>query len=275
MHELTELWWTLFINWTDGTLRAGTNGWIYTPRALTREEVSAALHGHQSLGVYAVSEKGYCRWVCLDADTDAGREQLIEVAAGLNPHSTLFELSRRGAHLWWFCPPTAWHKVQAIGTWLLQGNPERIEIFPKGRGRNGVRLPLTPHPRTGDRYPVVDPVTGEVRSMAQLRQLRPEALPQLAIPADVAVRKFNFETDQRAFSDLFNEVQRFTELRQYAPDRAIGRCPFHDDHRPSLSLLGGFWRCWAGCGEGGIGVFRAVARQRGLEVIHHDFQTTQ
>ncbi|MGI8483562.1 MAG: CHC2 zinc finger domain-containing protein [Thermomicrobiales bacterium] len=43
----------------------------------------------------------------------------------------------------------------------------------------------------------------------------------------------------------------------------MGRCPFHDDRHPSLSILGGFWRCWAGCGEGGVNAFRALEKQRG------------
>jgi DNA primase len=62
---------------------------------------------------------------------------------------------------------------------------------------------------------------------------------------------------------LWREVEQLTKLRQYGPERAIGHCPFHDDQHPSLSILGGFWRCWAGCGEGGINAFRA--RARGLE----------
>ena len=44
-----------------------------------------------------------------------------------------------------------------------------------------------------------------------------------------------------------------------------GRCPFHDDRAPSFSVsfdLGG-WRCWSGCGSGGL---RSLAERLGLTV---------
>ncbi len=275
MHLLTETWWRLFVNRTDGTLRRGMDGWIFTPTVLTKQEMHAALQLRQSLGVYAVDQQGLSRWLCLDADTDRSREVLVEIARTLNPASTLVELSRRGAHLWWFCPPTPWHQVRAVGQSLLADRADEIEIFPKGAGRNGVRLPLTRHPGTGSVYPVVDPATGELRQPRDLVDLRMESLPNLAPPDMVEVTRPHFENRPQAFAVLKADVERVTELRQYAPKRAIGRCPFHDDRRPSLSLLGGFWRCWAGCGEGGLAAFRAVAKKRGLEVNQHDLQTTQ
>ncbi len=108
MHELTALWWWLFVNRTDGTIRAGRNGWIFTPEELTRIEVAAALAGKHSLGVYAVDARGFSRWLCLDADTDEGRDHLLSLAQRFDPASSLFELSRRGAHLWLLCPATTW-----------------------------------------------------------------------------------------------------------------------------------------------------------------------
>jgi DNA primase len=35
---------------------------------------------------------------------------------------------------------------------------------------------------------------------------------------------------------------------------AIGLCPFHDDHHPSLGVndAGNYWNCWAGCGGGSV-----------------------
>ncbi len=46
MQELTDLWWGLFVNRTDGTIRAGRNGWIFTPEKLTLSEVRTALEGN-------------------------------------------------------------------------------------------------------------------------------------------------------------------------------------------------------------------------------------
>lgn len=275
MHLLTETWWRLFVNRTDGTLRRGMDGWIFTPTVLTKQEMHAALRLRQSLGVYAVNQQGNSRWLCLDADTGSGKAVLVEIARTLNPASTLVELSRRGAHLWWFCPPTPWQQVRAGGQSLLGDRADEIETFPKGAGRNGVRLPLTRHPETNQVYPVVDPATGELRQPRDLVDLRMESLPHLAMPATVTLARPPFENRPKDFVVLKADVERVTELRQYAPERAIGRCPFHDDRRPSLSLLGGFWRCWAGCGEGGLHAFRALVTHQGLEVRQHDLQTTQ
>jgi hypothetical protein len=273
MHPLTDMWWERLITRTDGALRGSHSGWRYDPAPLTKEELSAALEGRQPLGTYAVSPKGQSRWLCLDADDDQGRERLLDLALDLNPHSTIFELSRRGGHLWWLCPPTDWRRVQAVGQQLARDYGLDCEVFPKGPGRNGVRLPLTPHPKTGETYPVIDPGTGAIRSIEELQTLRREVLPQLALPEPM--RSFEHALPHHGeYVELYHEVSRVTDLRQYAPERAIGRCPFHDDRNPSLSLLGGFWRCWAGCGQGGIYAWRRIVSERGMEVNSHAIYTT-
>lgn len=263
MHPLTESWWQVFINRTDGTLRQGGDGWRYTPKELTRAELDAALNQRQSLGVYTVDVEGLSRWLCLDADTQESKAGLVALAEELDPTSSLFELSRRGAHLWWLCPPTPWQHVRAVGRALIAECGLDCEVFPKSAGRNGVRLPLTRHPQSGLVYPIIDPGTGEVRDTRELAMLRRQALPAVSMPPEPVGPPSRCKSTHGSFTDLWREMEAVTSLRQYGPERAIGRCPFHDDRRPSLSLLGGFWRCWAGCGEGGIGAFRAVRNSRG------------
>lgn len=275
MQELTDLWWRLFVNRTDGTIRAGRNGWIFTPEDLTQAEVSAALAGKRSLGVYAVDARGFSRWLCLDADTDEGRDHLIAVAREFDPSCSVFELSRRGAHLWLLCPATTWQRVQVVGQALVEHGPAGIEVFPKGAGRNGVRLPMTVHPKSRERYPVVDPYTGEVREVTSLLKLRPAPLPEISPRYERTIVPKLMLRDRTSYAELFNEIHRWTQLRQYASERAIGRCPFHDDRHPSLSLLGGFWRCWAGCGQGGLCAWRGLVRERGMEVRTDAIYTTQ
>lgn len=263
MHPLTDTWWRRFVNRTDGTLRRAGDGWRFDPRHLTRDELDGALSARQSLGIYAVDQEGFSRWLCLDADDEVGRSALQQLAIELNPATTLFEPSRRGAHLWWCCPPTKWSTVRAAGLALARQVDLTCEVFPKSDGRNGVRLPLTRHPRTGNIYPIVDPATGEIRPVRDLARLAVEPLPQLHVPAVLEADRVTRANTTQAFTQLSDEVERFTKLRQYGPERAIGCCPFHDDRHPSLSLLGGFWRCWAGCGEGGINAFRAKTREKG------------
>ena len=257
MHPLSDIWWHLFVNRTDGCLRHFGDGWRHAKRQLTIEELDRALSGRQSLGIDATDADGLSRWLCLDADDEDGRRGLHLLAHGLNPDTSLFEISRRGAHLWWFCPPTPWHQVRATGLALAGRRGISCEVFPKSSGRNGVRVPLTPHPKTGEIYPVVDPNTGELRSVDGLQHLTVQELPNLESPSPRPVHYRRWPDRYGDFAELLAEVERHTSVRQYGPERAIGRCPFHDDRRPSLSLLGGFWRCWAGCGEGGIGAFRA------------------
>jgi hypothetical protein len=259
MHPLTEVWWKRFVNRTDGTLRQSGNGWHFEAQELTRPEVDAALRAHQSLGVYAADQNGFSRWLCLDADDAQGKDALQQLAIELNPTCTMFEPSRRGAHLWWCCPPTQWERVRQVGHSLARQAGVACEVFPKGKGRNGVRLP----PKTGETYPIVDPLSGEIRSVEDLASLCVEPLPQIVVPQVVAADRHVLGESRGSFAELWREVEQLTKLRQYGPERAIGHCPFHDDQHPSLSILGGFWRCWAGCGEGGINAFRA--RARGLE----------
>lgn len=274
MHPLTEVWWDLLINRTDGALRGHRQGWHFNPAPLAKEEVSAALEGRQPLGTYAVSAKGQSRWLCLDADDEVARERLLELALDLNPRASIFELSRRGAHLWWLCPPTDWRLVQAMGEKLASDYGLVCEVFPKGPGRNGVRLPMTPHPKTGETYPVIDPGSGAIKTMDELQLLGREVLPQLRLPEPI--RTFDHALLPRGeYAELYREVSQLTRLRQYAPERAVGCCPFHDDRHPSLSLLGGFWRCWAGCGQGGVMAFRRLAQERGMEVIHDAIHATK
>lgn len=263
MHPLTDTWWRLFVNWTDGSLRARGTTWIFDPRPLTRKELSDALGGTQSLGVYAVNLRGFSRWLCLDVDTTEAKAGLLALAEQMAPGTSLFEPSRRGGHLWRFCPPTPWQQVQAYGTWLMDQAGITCEVFPKGAGRTGVRLPLTVHPKTGDTYPVIDPRTGAILDHEELHRLHPASLPVVElrreVPTNVGLTREGNER-QTDFEALFRAIAEVTRVRQYGSERAIGQCPFHDDQHPSLSVVGGFWRCWAGCGEGGVNAFRARLR---------------
>jgi hypothetical protein len=177
MHQLTDCWWELFVNRTDGTLRARRDGWYFDPWPLTRQDFNRALQGRQSLGVYASDPHGFARWLCLDADTDADRLALVAIAGQMADGTYLFELSRRGAHLWRFCPPTPWQEVQAYGAFLTHGTRLRCEVFPKGPGRTGVRLPLTRHPKSRECYPAVDPRSAEVLGIETLLALHSAPLP--------------------------------------------------------------------------------------------------
>lgn len=63
---------------------------------------------------------------------------------------------------------------------------------------------------------------------------------------------------QPDYTPNLHEVTLFIEqnLRnvRWHGDEATALCPFHDDHNPSFSInrRKGVWKCWAGCGSGGL-----------------------
>lgn len=227
MHPLTESWWRLFVNRTDGALRARGRGWLFDPAPLTKTELSQALSGRQSLGVYATDIQGQARWACLDADTEAGKDALIAIARKMAPGTYLFEPSRRGAHLWRFCPPTPWKDVRAYGEFLLEWAGMHCEVFPKGEGRTGVRLPGTLHPKSGATYPLADPSTGELLELKALMDLQCTPLSPVPIRKELGpTMAVALNVERGDFASLVREIEGVTRLRQYGPERAIGRCPF-------------------------------------------------
>lgn len=60
-----------------------------------------------------------------------------------------------------------------------------------------------------------------------------------------------------------DELERLGVKLIGSDDEKKARCPFHDDKNPSFSvnLADGAWKCWAGCGSGGV--VELVARHEG------------
>lgn len=266
----------LFLTRLKPTMRAGRGGiWYAADRKLTRREFSLAITGQKSLGLYAVSRQGNSLWTCLDVDDAESFKGLAALAFTLSDQDNiLLERSRRGGHLWIFGPPTPWQQAQDYGRYLAASyGLKKVEVFPKGPGLSGVKAPASRHPRTGLCYPFLDPKTGEVLDdfQATILKLRQRPFPVVHYREEphlfgnseqVSPRPVKgMETDHLA---LCMEIERYTRLRHYAPTKAKGRCVFHDDRHPSLSVIDGYWRCWA-CGVGGgLSAFRKLAREKGL-----------
>lgn len=236
--------------------------WMCQRGRWTEREIAIALAGHRSLGLYSVDDHGMSRWACLDLDDYRRGSRLTEIAERLeDPRQALFEVSRRGFHLWLFVQPAPW---QTVRRWAALRAREAgltgVEIFPKGEGLNGVRAPLTRHPKDGAIYPLIDLKTGELSTepLALIASRRAIFLPSEIVggPEQAAPTRRDWTEHQ----DLVAAVERYTRLRYYAPERAIGRCPFHDDRHPSFGVIGGYWRCFAGCGAGGLAAFEAMVK---------------
>lgn len=256
----------LLINRWDAFMSLALAGhWVCRKQPLTGEYLSAALAGEVALGLYSVDASGLSRWACLDLDDNARGASLWRVVEQLEePTQALLEVSRRGFHLWLLVEPSPWLAVQRWAVQLAtRAGLRGIEIFPKGDGFNGVRAPLTPHPKDGHTYPLIDLATGELATdpWGLITSRQPQVLPDLLPDLEPApARPPIGRTDHR---ELVAEVERHTRLRYYGPERAIGHCPFHDDRHPSFGVIGGYWRCFAGCGAGGLAAFRRHAAENG------------
>jgi hypothetical protein len=271
----------LFINRIEPVMRSSRGKWYCDQTRLKRAELQWAITGQASLGLYAVSKADRAKWLCLDADTDAAFRGLASLAATMSDQANLLvERSRRGGHLWLLCPPTPWEDVQNYGHYLaLTYGLQKIEIFPKGPGLNGVKAPGSRHPKTGKVYEFLDPATGEVLrdSQATIMALKPQPLPRVLFHREAQVfgnseqlphqrsgESGQFKEMETDHWELCREIEQYTTLRHYEPTRAKGNCPLHDDRHPSLTVIDGYWRCWSGCGRGGLSAFRKLVKEQGL-----------
>src|SRR5262245_46728681 len=142
----------------------GSYRWVF--QRLDRLSLLAHLQGKETLALASRDELDQCRWVCMDADARDSLAHLRLVQQTLRDHglSSLLEQSRRGGHLWLFftLPQPA-----SLATGVLQGMvdslygshqlPQVLEIYPDHTELgHAVRMPLSIHRRTGQRYPFLD-----------------------------------------------------------------------------------------------------------------------
>jgi hypothetical protein len=256
----------LFVNRADVVLTDSVGHWSWRKRRLSASEISSALAGSGSLGLASVSAAGASKWICLDLDDDTHAGKLFRIVEALTEsESAVLEASRRGFHLWVLIEPAPWMAARRWGLQLARdAGLAAIEIFPKSGGLNGVRAPLTKHPKDGRIHPLIDPETGEVLAdpWPLLTSRQPVRAPEIVVPADRPHP--SGRTGRTGHAELVAEVERHTTLRFYGDEQAIGRCPFHDDQHPSFGVIGGYWKCFAGCGSGGLAAFRRLVLDHGL-----------
>lgn len=149
---------------SDYALQQETGRYRRVGLPLTVDALRGHLLGWHTLGTYLYDERGVCRAVVLDADSDDGLPLLAHVQTRLAAASIVsyLETSRRGGHLWVFL--AALTLASVVRRWLLPYCPDGVEFYPKqdeGLGGYGslIRLPLGVHQRTGRRYPFVSQVS--------------------------------------------------------------------------------------------------------------------
>ncbi len=69
----------------------------------------------------------------------------------------------------------------------------------------------------------------------------------------------------KTHADIVNVIQQFVPLKKSGSGRYVGKCPFHDDHSPSMNVNPqlGIYKCFA-CGAGGD-VFKFVMEHEKMD----------
>ena len=229
------------VNRVDTYLTAPNGQWITSHNPLTKDTLLEALEGTLPLGLMAVSGAGTSRWIAIDVDQEEQMEALDRLAQELEAtNATLYELSRRGAHLFIFINPAPWEDARAYGQHLAEkAGLKGVEVFPKHGGLNAIRMPGTTHPKTGERYPIISPSTGQILDLTEVL----EGVTPIPCPAQ-AIRDIQPTVPHQGdFGELIEALAPITWLKVYRPGRAIALCPWHDDHSPSLLIKGGRFHC--------------------------------
>lgn len=148
---------------------------------ITDEVIDRHVAGKKTIGLYALSERDTCKWICIDIDIEKGYEgdesQLVQyvklttelLVQQMLDHAEelpmLVENSgRRGYHIWLFCEDLDGTDARAIGTYFagLVEPPEgiSIEVYPKQVAIDSVgslvKPPFGVHKKTGKRCQFVD-----------------------------------------------------------------------------------------------------------------------
>jgi hypothetical protein len=254
----------VFFNRTDEyALQSPEGSYFLVKRQVTQRLIISHLKGKLTLATYVLGKDNTSKYAVLDVDNDERRQALIRIHREL-PLPSYLEASRRGGHLWFFfAEPVDGALAKAFGMEIARRFDLDAEVFPKQAKSEGpgscIRLPLGIHRKTGDRYPFVG--LGDWRSQLQA----------LSHPETIAleeVLKYQYEEPVRARAPLpiTGELPVWEKIKRQVPIGEIvsryvdldakgrGRCPFHDDQHPSLSVNfdEGYWHCFAGCGGGSV-----------------------
>jgi hypothetical protein len=220
------------------------------------------LKGSITLGAYVLNEKSEASYIVLDADTEAQFGELKELSKKIEAPSYL-ETSRRGGHLWMFFDhPIPGKLAKGFGDEISKGF--KLEVFPKQVKLSGgpgslIRVPFGVHQKTGERYKFINP-NGEplgdwktqMKELINAKTVSPEV-----ILNHQSVEKPKYHPGEKYRNlleiPLIDFIGSYVDLKPIASG-GLGKCPFHEDDKPSfgVSIKGNFWNCFAGCGGGNI-----------------------
>lgn len=233
--------------------------WIAVRKPLTPEVVLEAFRTRRPVAGYLLTAESTTHILAYDFDLEDGWELGRRVAkamwrAGVPAY---VERSRRGCHVWAVVDARIPGVVarRALRTFLADAgvaeNP-KIELRP-GQDRlsgpdglgHALRLPTMPHGLTGVRHPLCMPDGKPVADSLSGMLLAITWAPASAV-LDAAERYVPV-VDPRAIPAAYRRPRKYDDADDdvgpilasigapFRPGHAI-RCPFHDDHNPSLSI---------------------------------------
>lgn len=254
--------------------------YICVREPLSEQLLVAHLSGRITLGVYLLDQDNQVRFIVFDDDRPHGLSSLVDAAQALQGRGvpSYVEQSRRGGHLWlFFGQAIPGDRARAFAQGIVHTHGlEAVEVFPKqdtlGEGVGSlIRLPFGFHRRSMRRYgfftPTGEPLAPRIREQIALLS-SPAIVPEDGLATYQSVVPPPLVSDHAELSppstDMLSDrirsaVTALEFVSQYVPLKltqsgALGLCPFHDDHHPSLSVndTGNYWHCFAGCGGGSI-----------------------
>lgn len=240
----------------------------------------AHLSGEITLGTYLLDQKSQARFIVFDADDEPKFSTLVCLAQTLATENVpgYLEKSRRGGHLWLFFARSIPGKLaRDFGRGILSVHKlEGVELFPKQSGLSGgpgslIRMPFGVHRLSGESYPFIV-ASGEPLAASLREQIRLLSFPQTVREAEfdyyrscmpLEPIRADLEESQHSKSTLSERIKGSVTVLEFISQYvdlkptnsgAIGLCPFHNDHKPSLGIndRGNYWHCFAGCGGGTV-----------------------
>ncbi|MFC2054777.1 CHC2 zinc finger domain-containing protein [Chloroflexota bacterium] len=244
------------------------------------DHLSTHLRGEITLGTYILNKESQARFIVFDDDRVDGFDRLALFAQSLEKENipSYLERSRRGGHLWLFLMPAiSGRDTRLFAHGLMAANDiTDVEVFPKQdkvkRGPGSlIRMPFGIHKISRRRYnfycpdglPLVNPIKQQIHALSAPKIVPNEVLETYIpyLPSKSKTKAYSNSQDQKstpseqikANISVLEFISQYIDLKP--TDRgAIGLCPFHDDHQPSLGINDeeNYWNCFAGCGGGSI-----------------------
>lgn len=242
-------------------------GWRPVRSEMTVEVIANGLLGKApAISTFFIAPDGMTHVAAVDFDADDGSSLASALAVvmhkdGAHPY---LEGSRRGAHLW--LPLGSRMPARQVRAALLHWCEKaslphpggrldpRVElrpaadVIPEGGVGHALRMPLMPHPKTGQRHRLTtatgEPLPTRLSDIVLSIEQTPEPVVQEAamlyrpriepssIPSSYRTPKA-YRDDDASASEILTTVWGAVGAR---PGRAT-RCPAHDDVHPSLSIL--------------------------------------